>query len=296
MPMRQHVGMRSGQAVHGWRKLAGASWSAPCDPQFYGDLEIDAATLLAYIGDLRRRSGQHVTVTHAVVKAVAQGLREVPELNARLARGRARARDSVDVLVIVALGDDDLTGIKLCDVDHKSLVDIAHELEERIGRIRSGDDAEFGRTKTLLNRLPSPLLRVGLRAVSVVDQRSEPEPATTWAAAPGIWLGDGQFRRRYWNRARILTVGGVLPRAAACPCRRDPREGGCRCRLSCRATDPHPDRDRGPSLSRRRPGGPLRRCGAELSARSGDLRATHDRHGAGLGKLTLCVLNAPATD
>jgi hypothetical protein len=163
MPMRQHVGMRSGQAVHGWRKLAGASWSAPCDPQFYGDLEIHAATLLAYIGDLRRRSGQHVTVTHAVVKAVAQGLREVPELNARLARGRARARDSVDVLVIVALGDDDLTGIKLCDVDHKSLVDIAHELEERIGRIRSGDDAEFGRTKTLLNRLPSPLLRVGLR-------------------------------------------------------------------------------------------------------------------------------------
>jgi hypothetical protein len=155
--------MRSGRAVQGWRKLAGASWPAPCDPQFYGDLEIDAATLLSYIGDLRRRSGQHVTVTHAVVKAVAHGLRAVPELNVRLVRGRSHPRESVDVLVIVALGDDDLTGIKVCDVDRKSLVDIARELEERVARIRSGEDAEFGRTKTLLNRLPPRLLRLGLR-------------------------------------------------------------------------------------------------------------------------------------
>ena len=149
--------------VRGWRKLAGASWAPPSDPQFYGDLEIDAATLLAYIADERRRTGQHVTVTHAVVKAVAQGLREVPELNVRLARGRSHPRTGVDVLVIVALGDDELTGVKVCDADKKSLAEIAQEVDERVSRIRSGDDVEFGRTKAMLNRLPPRILRWGIR-------------------------------------------------------------------------------------------------------------------------------------
>lgn len=153
----------TGRAVGGWRKLAGASWSAPADPQFFGDLEIDAATLLGHLEHLRRTSGQHVTLTHAVVKAVAQGLREVPELNIRLVHGREHTRESIDVLVIVAIGDDDLTGIKVRRADTKSLVEIAGELDERVTRIRAGKDLEFGRTKTLLNKLPTPLLRAGLR-------------------------------------------------------------------------------------------------------------------------------------
>lgn len=148
--------------MHGWRKLAGSSWSAPCDPQFFGDMEIDAANLLATIDDIRRHTGEHVTITHAVVKAVACGLAAVPALNSRLARGREHPRESIDVLVIVATGDE-LTGIKIANADQKSLGEIAAELERRSAAIRAGRDAEFGRTKRMLEVLPPRLLRHGIR-------------------------------------------------------------------------------------------------------------------------------------
>ena len=149
--------------VRGWRKLAGASWSAPCDPQFFGDLEIDAGSLLSYIDRVRRRTGVHVTVTHAVVRAVAHGLRQVPELNVRLAYGREHPRESIDVLVIVAMGGDELGGIKVTAADTKSLVDVATEVEARAQAIRSGTDADLERTKGMLAALPSFVLRPAMR-------------------------------------------------------------------------------------------------------------------------------------
>lgn len=152
--------------ITGWRKLAGVSWSAPSDPQFFGDLEVDAASVLAYVGEARRRTGVHVTLTHAVVRAVAHGLQAVPELNVRLAHGREYPRESIDVLVIVAVGGDELSGIKLASVDRKTLVDVATELESRAAAIRSGADAEFGRTKKMLTTLPSRVLRPAMRAAA----------------------------------------------------------------------------------------------------------------------------------
>jgi pyruvate dehydrogenase E2 component (dihydrolipoamide acetyltransferase) len=71
--------------VQGWRKLAGAAWGRPSDPQFFGDLELDAGALLSYIDEVRRLSGVHITMTHLVGRAVAHGLVTVPKL-----RGRTR--------------------------------------------------------------------------------------------------------------------------------------------------------------------------------------------------------------
>lgn len=42
------------QRVRGWRKLAGSTWGRPMDPQFYGDLELDAGELLSYIHEVRQ--------------------------------------------------------------------------------------------------------------------------------------------------------------------------------------------------------------------------------------------------
>ena len=68
----------------GWRKLAGSTWSRPTDPQFFGDLELDAGPLLDYIDEVRQHCGVHITMTHLIGKAVAHGLSEVPELRVRL--------------------------------------------------------------------------------------------------------------------------------------------------------------------------------------------------------------------
>ncbi len=150
--------------VSGWRKLAGSTWGRPMDPQFFGDLEIDAGPLMSYMAEARQTAGVHVTLTHLMGRAVAHGLAEVPELRVRLARGREHDRDSVDVFFIVTTGSgQELTGVKIHDADRKSAVGIADELNGRCRAIDAGRDPELGRGKALLTTLPPSLLRLALR-------------------------------------------------------------------------------------------------------------------------------------
>lgn len=91
--MRGEIGgdaMSTARRVTGWRKLAGGAWRGPDDPLFYGELDMDATTLLSCMDSLRVESGVRVTVTHLIGRAVAHALAEVPELNVRLARAVAR--------------------------------------------------------------------------------------------------------------------------------------------------------------------------------------------------------------
>jgi hypothetical protein len=112
--------------VRGCRKIASATWGRPNDPQIYGDLGVDATRLLAFIAEARRVTGVHVTVTHIVGKALAQGL-TAPELIAT--RRRTGAQPSADIFFVVAIGDGkELSGVKVEGADRKSVVEIADEL------------------------------------------------------------------------------------------------------------------------------------------------------------------------
>lgn len=153
--------------AEGWRKVASATWRGPVDPQIYGDLEIDATRLLAFVEEARVATGAHVTVTHLVGRAIAHALGENPELNVRKRGGRFEPREDVAVFFVVAVDDGkDLSGVKVREADRKSAVEIARELSERAARIRSREDADFGRSKKLLARTPTLTLRPSLRLVT----------------------------------------------------------------------------------------------------------------------------------
>ena len=150
--------------IAGWRKIAAATWGNPDDPQIYGDIEVDATALLDFIEHARRATDAKVTVTHVVGKAMAFALGEHPDLNVRLYRGHFVQRESVEVFFIVSADDGaELSGVKVVDADKKSVVDIAEELARRAARIRTGDDVEFGKTKTNLARTPLRLLKRALK-------------------------------------------------------------------------------------------------------------------------------------
>lgn len=153
------------QRLRGWRKLAGSAWGRPLDPQFFGDLDIDASELQRYLEQVRAATGEHLTVTHLVGKAVAYGLTAVPQLRVRLAHSREYERESLDVFFIVATaGGQELTGVKVQNADRKPVVEIARELTRRSQAIEAGTDSELGRGKELLSRLPPWALRLALRA------------------------------------------------------------------------------------------------------------------------------------
>lgn len=150
------------ERARGWRKLAQATWGPPKDPQFYGEMELDAGPLLTHLAQARERADVPITVTHVVAKAVAYALTEVPAFRLRRAWGRSYERESTDVFVIATADEagGELTGVKIERADVKSVTDIASELHTRVTAIRDDEDETFGRSKAMLSALPPRLLRL----------------------------------------------------------------------------------------------------------------------------------------
>jgi pyruvate/2-oxoglutarate dehydrogenase complex dihydrolipoamide acyltransferase (E2) component len=156
--------------IKGWRRVANAMWHAPDDPQIFGALELDASPVLAFI-DRARARGSRITPTHLVGKAVAHALAAVPDLNVQIRRGRVRPRESIDVFFITAVDrGHDLSGVKITNVDGKTVLEVADELFARSTAMKQGKDHEFTRTKRLLDAVPPWLLRGALRTTAFLTQ------------------------------------------------------------------------------------------------------------------------------
>jgi pyruvate dehydrogenase E2 component (dihydrolipoamide acetyltransferase) len=166
-----------------WRKVALHAWGAPNDPTAYGTLDIDVEKALAFVERLRRTSGEKITLTHLVGKAIAMAIAERPETNAFVSRGRLMQRPTIDIFFQVAHFDDDkgtdggaaragggdakkkanLAGAKIREVDTKSVAQIARELRERAERIRKVGDAPTQKSAQMIAKLPGPLVGIATR-------------------------------------------------------------------------------------------------------------------------------------
>lgn len=142
------------------RKLAIATWRPPRSGNIYGKLTVDASEALAYLEDVREATGERVTITHLVGRAIAQALAVEPSLNGRIRFGKFIPHDEVAITFLVSMEDgSDLAKAKVDNADRKGLADIARELRERAGRLRTGDDADWEKSKGVIKLLPTWLLR-----------------------------------------------------------------------------------------------------------------------------------------
>lgn len=142
------------------RKLAIASWRAPREGNIYGKLTLDAGPVLAYVAEVRERTGEKVTLTHVVGKTLARALAAEPSLNGRIVMGRYEPHDRVDVTFLVTMEDgSDLARAKVEHTDRKPVEDIARELREKAGNLRGGGDDDWEKSKKLVRLLPTFLLR-----------------------------------------------------------------------------------------------------------------------------------------
>src|SRR5437762_3244497 len=169
-PVRRQPGPGGPQPRHplrGWRRLPTRAWRPPEDPSVYAQLDIPMRSALAYVERLREESGVRVTVTHLVARGVALALRQYPQLNGIVARGRIMLRATVDIFLQVAIeGGTELSGIKIARADEKSVLEIAREMEVRVERLRARRDRQVERTKSLLDRIPLPLLGPVMRSIA----------------------------------------------------------------------------------------------------------------------------------
>ncbi len=163
-----------------WRKMAAVAWSPPDDPTIYGTIDLDMTAPLEFLSRLSKRTGEHLTVTHLVVKAIAETLARHPECNGMIRHGRVFLRDTVDISVLVAMEDEqpdakrhdqavDLSETMIRDADKKSLVEIAHDIRAGARSIRKHQDPFLERTKKLFDLLPPWALGTMLRLTSFLE-------------------------------------------------------------------------------------------------------------------------------
>src|SRR5205814_8063362 len=135
-----------------FRRIALGTWGEPADPSIYGALTLRMERALAYLEEMRRRTGTRLTITHLVVKAVAAALRACPQANVLMRWGRLYQRRSVDVSVLVFRGGEeapDLSATKVEGADGKSVLEVARDLSEGAARVRAGGTALEGTRRSL---------------------------------------------------------------------------------------------------------------------------------------------------
>ena len=142
------------------RKLSIATWSAPREGNIYGKLTVDVSEAQVYIAHLRRTSGEKVTLTHLVGKAVATALSQAPGLNGVIRLGRYHAHAGVSLSFLVALQEGrNLAKALIQDFDQKSVVDVARELRSRAEALSAGRDEAFNKSMAPLAWMPTWLIR-----------------------------------------------------------------------------------------------------------------------------------------
>jgi pyruvate/2-oxoglutarate dehydrogenase complex dihydrolipoamide acyltransferase (E2) component len=166
-----NVPLRPHQRSSMWRKMSFANWSDAKDPTVYGRVEVDMAPAMAYAAAETKRTGEKVTPTHMIVRALALGLRDVPPSNVCLRLDRSYERKSVDIFCQIAIPGEkpDLSGATLRQVDTKTPPEIAKELRDRATLVREGKDKEFGDTRKLMNFFPVFVMRFLLWVVGFLS-------------------------------------------------------------------------------------------------------------------------------
>ena len=111
------------------RKLAIATWAPPAEGVILGKVTLDVSEAVRYIAHVKETTGDKVSITHLVGKAVGEALAKTPTLNGKILFNRFVPFDTVDVTFLIA-ADGDLAKSKIENVDQKSIPEIAHELRE----------------------------------------------------------------------------------------------------------------------------------------------------------------------
>jgi len=142
------------------RKLQLATWDEPREGCIHAKLSLDATKVQEYIERKRKETQRHITLTHVVGKTLGLALRQAPGLNGRIVLDRFLPFKTIDIsFLAIVEGGKNLAKVKIEDIDHKNIEEIAAKLEAGTQRLRKGLDENFKKTMGPLNFLPTWLIR-----------------------------------------------------------------------------------------------------------------------------------------
>ncbi len=135
-----------------------AIYRKPVDSKIFGTVELDVTELEAFVQE-KRRQGLRITLMHPMILFVGRALREaVPELNCYVRRGRMIAREHVNAMVSVLLGQGQQLGQALItDVDSITLAELSAALQQTVSAARKGRENKTMGMKSMLAAIPWPV-------------------------------------------------------------------------------------------------------------------------------------------
>jgi pyruvate dehydrogenase E2 component (dihydrolipoamide acetyltransferase) len=137
------------------RKIAVATWRAPKEGRLHARMAVDATALLEHCAALTTSSGVRVTPGVVVGVAFQRAVQQVPAFHARVVLGRIVPYQTCDVAFAVDIGQgDDLAPTKVHDVDRKSVLQVAAELEGGAARLRRSEDRAHLTTTRIARAVP----------------------------------------------------------------------------------------------------------------------------------------------
>lgn len=219
--------------VSAFRILAAITWDAPTDPTIYGMTDIDVSKLGPWLEKKREQTGQKLTYTHAVARAMAMVMRQYPGLNCMIRRGQIWQRRDVDVFLQVAVPSEkagqvqgaDLSGALIRQADTKRIEVIGKELADKAAKIRARQDPELAKIKGGISKLPPRMAKwlmrflVWLNMDWGIDLRKFDVPDDPFGSLMVTSLGMHGIRYAYaplFTNARsvgVILVGGVYDAA-----------------------------------------------------------------------------------
>ncbi|KAJ0406200.1 hypothetical protein P43SY_000384 [Pythium insidiosum] len=142
------------------RKLMIATWGPPDSGIILGTLSMDMTKTLPYIQQKRKETGEHITITHVVLRAVGAALANAPSVNGHIVFGNYYTAPTVDVSCLVAIeGGRDLGVCRLPSIDKMSLRDVSQRLRGDATTLRDGKDKVQADRNKLMSLLPTYIIR-----------------------------------------------------------------------------------------------------------------------------------------
>lgn len=159
------------RGLSSFRRIAMGTWRTTKDPSVYGAIEVEMDETLRYIEAWKAATGQRMTITHLLAKAVGLVLARIPDANAILRFNRIYLRETVDVFFQVAMKDPvtgqiDLSGVTIRGADTLPIDRIVAEFEASTALVRAGKDREKERARQAFKQLPGFLVGPVLDVIS----------------------------------------------------------------------------------------------------------------------------------
>lgn len=158
-----------------WRRLARAGWGPPQDPSIHGFVDIDMTLALKFIEDARKASGERITITHLVAKAIAMAIREYPLINGVIRWDGFWMRKTIDVFVLAARdhaaiqSGGGLSGVKIPQTDHMTVAEVARYLNQKVPQVVNHRDPVLDPTQKTLKWIPDFLLKTVLGGIDFLS-------------------------------------------------------------------------------------------------------------------------------